>query len=199
MQFEAYHNYLRRKSLLGDIYRNYLLHPTLVKYVGKTFLDVGCGLGDLLRHGSRYSIGIDINPYNVKYINNSAQEENDEQNIHARMIPESGVFPVHDMSFPAVICDQVIEHIIDPARLLSESCRVLQADGYLLFGVPQEKGFQYDDTHVRFYSHEMMKNLPFAYDLPLEYIKHFYFPLPWQWTGKFLRLQSLYVLYKRKY
>jgi SAM-dependent methyltransferase len=54
---------------------------------------------------------------------------------------------VADASFDAVMCNQVLEHVVDPALTLSEIRRVLKPGGILLLSVPFiycEHGMPYD-------------------------------------------------------
>ena len=51
--FLEYHNYLKSTSKLGYLYKKYFLHKFLLKLTGPRFLDVGCGIGNILELGSR--------------------------------------------------------------------------------------------------------------------------------------------------
>ena len=61
-----YHNYLRLRSPLSLIYRNYFLYPRLAKSLPGLTLDIGCGIGDFLNYHSN-CIGVDIDISNVSY------------------------------------------------------------------------------------------------------------------------------------
>lgn len=197
MNFEIYHQYLLNQSFIGKIYRRFVLYPVIVNCIGRNFVDVGCGIGDFLAHGTKQSIGVDINPYNVDHVNERQIVNESCLTLNAKLIPSTGILPIKNHAYPSVVCDQVIEHIDDPEALLIEMCRILDDNGLLLIGVPQEKGFSKDTTHVKHYNLQMMRNLPLTYDLPLKYIKHFYFPFPLSLFGKLLRIQSLYVIYNK--
>ena len=45
-------------------------------------------------------------------------------------------FPFPDASFEALLCNQVLEHVFEPARFLAECRRVLRDGGRLLLSVP---------------------------------------------------------------
>ena len=51
--------------------------------------------------------------------------------------------PYHDGLFDAVICLDVVEHVLDPRRLLAEVCRVLHPDGVLILATPNIRWFGY--------------------------------------------------------
>ena len=63
-----YFNYLRKRSILGLIYRKYYLYPVLQKQLKGNVLDLGCGVGDYLKF-NRDAIGVDVNKENIKYLN----------------------------------------------------------------------------------------------------------------------------------
>lgn len=44
--------------------------------------------------------------------------------------------PFQDNSFDTVVCNQVLEHIKEPEKLFSESCRVLKPGGYFICTAP---------------------------------------------------------------
>ena len=44
--------------------------------------------------------------------------------------------PFEDASFDAVICLEGIEHVISPPHLISEICRVLKPDGFVIMSLP---------------------------------------------------------------
>lgn len=56
--------------------------------------------------------------------------------------------PYADASFDAVLCTEVIEHILDHARAVAELARVLKPGGVLIASVPQTPA-PFDPNHVR--------------------------------------------------
>ena len=182
-----YHKYLQKVSKLGLLYKRFFLHPFLLKLAGNVFLDVGCGIGLLLKSGSSKAVGLDINKYNVNQIK--------DQGLNAILIPESGIFPVEDNSFSSVIIDQVIEHLEDPKYVLKEIDRVLSSPGNLIVGLPLERGFQSDPDHVHFYTPASAIDL-IENQTNLFHKKTIYYPLPYRYFGKLLRQQSFYLLFE---
>ena len=54
----AYTSYLRKRSLLGYLYRKFWLYPGLSKFINGKCIDIGCGIGDFLsfNNGIGFSI-----------------------------------------------------------------------------------------------------------------------------------------------
>ena len=187
INYKNYHEYLLKESPFGFLYRRFILYPILKLLTGNEFLDVGCGVGIFLSFGSNKSIGLDINPYNVKKINSKGKSK-------AYLINNDGTFPLKDSSISTVICDQVIEHIDDPNIILSEISRVITKKGRIIIGLPMEKGFKSDPDHKKFYTINNIKEITKKYQM--KYIFHFYFPLIFKIFGKFFTWQYMYVIFK---
>lgn len=92
----------------------------------KRILDIGCGIKpyENFFKESEY-LGIEI-----KGGGHGDSAKKPDKYFDGRIIPFA------DDYFDAIICTQVLEHAIDPEKLLSESYRVLKDDGYYLFSVP---------------------------------------------------------------
>lgn len=98
---------------------------------GDSYLDAGCGTGLILRNLPKGSIGIDINPKNIK-----------KAKIHAPFakIVEADIekLPFSNNSFSTIICTEVIEHQPNPSQAIKELKRVLKKDGILIGSVPSK-------------------------------------------------------------
>lgn len=96
---------------------------------GKKYLDAGCGTGLMLRHLPPGSIGIDINPRNIK-----------RAKVHAPkskvILGDIEVMPFAGNSFDTVICTDVLEHFPNPQQVVKEIFRVLSPKGILIGSVP---------------------------------------------------------------
>ena len=116
---------------------------------GMSFLDVGCGRGEMLGAFSRLGMrcsGLDMAPsagslapgVPVSLCNVTAER-----------------FPVADSCCDAVLMKSVIEHMVDPAPLLAEVKRVLKPGGVIIVLTPDWASvwrvFFEDATHVHPY------------------------------------------------
>jgi SAM-dependent methyltransferase len=110
--------YFARKQLRDSVA---LYAPTLQNRL----LDVGCGSQPYRRyfHHVNY-VGLDIDTP----LNRTAAV--------ADYFYNGEIFPFDDNSFDSVLCNQVLEHVFNPERFLSEIHRVLKPGGYLLLTVP---------------------------------------------------------------
>ena len=180
-----YYRYLKTTSIIGKIYRKFFLYPFLSRFIKGNFLDVGCGLGDFLSFGSKRSLGLDINKFNVDHCKS--------RGLSAELIKD-GKFPVDDDSFSTINLDQVLEHINEPDILLKEINRCLNIGGRLIIGVPCESGYKRDPDHKVFYNLEKIKKVLSKYNFSI--LITFYTPLPLKFFGKILPQQSLYVISK---
>jgi len=140
----SYYNYLRERSSIGLLYRNYLLYPVLSRMVQGKVLDFGCGIGDFLQY-MKGSVGVDVNQQLVDYCQSLG--------LDVRLI-KGGSIPYPDSSFDSVVMDNVLEHIpeADADRFIAEIMRVLLQSGTLLIGVPGSKGYAADSDHKCFYT-----------------------------------------------
>jgi SAM-dependent methyltransferase len=111
----------RRRFLLGDV------RP------GDRALDLGCGAGQftavLVAAGAR-AVGCDVAEAAIT----RARAANPE--LDFRLAPIDGPLPFGDNSFELVWTSEVIEHVADTARWLSEVRRVLVPAGRLLLTTP---------------------------------------------------------------
>lgn len=137
----AYFDYLRQRSRLGWLYRRYWLYPRLCRRLHGRVLDVGCGIGDLLRFRPD-TLGVDINPMAVEWCRLQGYE--------ARLM-EPDLLPFGDAEFEGVVLDNVLEHLSEPKPVLAEIRRVLSVSGTLIVGVPGRRGYASDPDHKIFY------------------------------------------------
>lgn len=103
---------------------------------GLRVLDVGCGDGVLtwrLSQAGAHACGVDLSEIAIRY----ARQQ------HARYKSDAEFFvsSCYDMPFPeghfdAIISSEVIEHVQEPQKLLSEINRVLKRDGVAIISTP---------------------------------------------------------------
>ena len=118
-----------RMSLRGETIGAYFLRNLAL---GSKILDVGCGLGDVLADlPKEYQLhGIDYAAYNVDIAQSRLGP--------MAMISQGSIYelPFADQSIDACICLEVLEHIEDDVRGVSEIARVLRPGGVLVASVP---------------------------------------------------------------
>ena len=140
-EHDRYFEYLKGRSRAASIYRRWFLYPRLCRHLRGDAVDIGCGVGDMLAFRPR-TVGADINPRTVEYCRRRGLKA-------VLMEPDSLPFDRH--SFDSAILDNVLEHIVDPRRLLEDTHRVLKPDGVVLVGVPGERGYAWDSDHKVYY------------------------------------------------
>lgn len=119
---------------------------------GSTVLEVGCGVGDmLLRLRSDYvACGFDLAEEYVLYCQSRGL------NVWQGLAERTNL-PSH--SFDAVVCADVLEHVLDEKRVLREIFRVLRPGGLLFVRVPVNEDLEwymtfetYEYIHLRSFS-----------------------------------------------
>jgi ubiquinone/menaquinone biosynthesis C-methylase UbiE len=100
---------------------------------GDRALDLGCGTGEFtvaLVRGGAAAVGVDVAEAALR----RARARHSE--LDFRIAPIDGPLPLADNSFDLVWASEVIEHVADTARWLSEVRRVLVSGGRLLLTTP---------------------------------------------------------------
>lgn len=140
-QYDEYFEYLRQRKRLGLWYRDLWLYPRICRHLSGAVLDVGCGIGDMVRYRPG-TLGVDVNPKAVAFCQGLGLA------VH-RMHPDR--LPFGEAAFDGAVLDNVLEHLEEPAPLLAEVRRVLKAEGTFVVGVPGQRGFDSDPDHKRHY------------------------------------------------
>lgn len=119
---------------------------------GDRILDVGCGTGRMLSYFSNVKkYGIDIS------IDMAAMAR--EKGIEACMGNVEDL-PYKDGSMDLVVCTDVLEHVFDLYKTISEINRVVKAGGYIILRVPQDEdlspyldpSYPFEYVHLRMFS-----------------------------------------------
>jgi ubiquinone/menaquinone biosynthesis C-methylase UbiE len=111
--------------------RERVLRALVSRYAvpGEPILDAGCGTGLNLRHLPAGSVGLDINPRNIEVVRRRVPE-------CRPVLGDLEAMPFLDETFGTVLCSEVLEHVPDPSRAISEIHRVLRPGGVLIGSVP---------------------------------------------------------------
>lgn len=104
---------------------------------GGAILDIGCSTGHLTKclskeFGSDRVSGADICLSSVKR-NRNLYNDIDFHHIH------NGFYNEHEIRYSAITLMHVLEHIKQPVEFLNEVTKLLDHDGILVIGVPQER------------------------------------------------------------
>ena len=178
-----YYEYLKKRSLVGLLYRRYILYPSICRHLNGFVLDIGCGIGDFLKFRTN-TVGVDINEETVMHCR--------ELGLDAQVMIEN-VLPFESKKFDAIVLDNVLEHIIDPTLLFIEISRVLKPKGTLLVGVPGIKGYKRDPDHKIFYDLEKLMKLMNQNNF--SYVTHFYKPITFINLSILISQHSLYSIF----
>ncbi|HUQ66779.1 MAG TPA: methyltransferase domain-containing protein [Flavitalea sp.] len=127
-------------SRIADKKRVRFITDAIIKNVaaGEEILDVGCGNGIIARAvgalGYRVT-GIDSSAKTIE----AARSSNNLPNVSFIVIP-AGELAIETRKYAAIICSEVIEHLHDPAALLTILKSSLTDNGILLVTVPNGRG-----------------------------------------------------------
>ena len=146
---------------------------------GRVCIDYGCG--DASRYGAKLiAQKIDYRGFDVS---EAAIQTADQHGIKlGKLSPEGRTF-LPDNSCDVAICFEVLEHLLEPDRAISELARVLKPGGFLIASVPNAGFFStrleflatgflnpggspltsrrtpWRDPHIRFYNRRLFRRL----------------------------------------
>ncbi len=137
---------------------------------GERVLDLGCGEGDFTV--ALAAAGVDVVGADVA---ERALERARARHgaLRLELVPPHGPFPWPDGAFDVVWASEVVEHVADTARWLSEVRRALAPGGRVLLTTPDhglprrlalavhgfERHFDPRGDHLRFYTHRSLRTL----------------------------------------
>lgn len=91
------------------------------------FLDVGCGIKPYQKVFGKY---VD-KYYGIEYSPESGYRGN-----RADVAGDASAMPFADESFDTILCTEVLEHVINPEKVIAEFARILKADGVVITTAP---------------------------------------------------------------
>lgn len=108
----------------------------VIRPISGKVLDVGCHGGTftqvvLKKIGSKDIYGVDISPSAIQYIKKKIPYGHFQ-------VASAEDLPFKDDTFDAVVCLEVLEHVDNPVKAISEIRRVLKKGGYGVILVPSE-------------------------------------------------------------
>ncbi|SHK46649.1 2-polyprenyl-3-methyl-5-hydroxy-6-metoxy-1,4-benzoquinol methylase [Pseudonocardia thermophila] len=139
-------------------------------------LDVGCGIGRLLRHRAPGSVGVDHNPHSVAMCRRAG--------LTAYTVEEFLARPPAEPLFEAMLAAHLVEHLPpgEAAGVLKPYLAYLAPRAVVVLICPQERGFASDPTHTVYFDQAALAAL--AEELGLVVERQYSFPLP-RFAGRF--------------
>jgi SAM-dependent methyltransferase len=184
-EHSAYFEYLRSRSVTGQWYRQAWLYPRLCRELNGKVLDVGCGIGDMLR-ARPGTVGVDINPQTVAWCRSQGLD------VH---VMEPDRLPFADAQFDAVVLDNVLEHIEVPQPLLGDIHRVLRPKGRFIVGVPGVRGYASDPDHKVYYDEDSLRHTVEATGFRMQRLIRM--PLPIAALSRWMPQYTVYGVFDR--
>lgn len=125
------------------------IHWMISQVRGPRVLDIGCsqGIASILLGRKGFEvIGIDVQDSRIEYaLADLAAEDKETQARVSFQLADGEALEFDDGSFDSVLLGEVIEHLVDPERILAEARRVLRPDGVLVLTTPF--GFLHHHDH----------------------------------------------------
>lgn len=123
---------IARKHLLDFVEKN-------LDFQGKVGLDAGCDGGFLtfylVKNGAKKIYGIDLSPGFIKKNIKNAKKWKLTGKTFFR-VGDVEKLPYKDKSFDFIVCSEVLEHVENPKKVISEFKRVLKKGGVVLLTTP---------------------------------------------------------------
>jgi SAM-dependent methyltransferase len=117
----------------------------------------------ILSGSSILDIGAGLCPYKKLFDHCNYESQDFKQHGGIDIISDVINIPVDNESFDAILCTEVLEHVVDPIAALKEISRILKLGGKLLLSAPfscgshQEPHIYYSGFHPNWYKHFIPK------------------------------------------
>lgn len=134
-------------NMLGRYINRQMMHPGIIGLFINPFFFARRGLSEGIKSlgmnivGKTLDIGCGNKPYKSffksdEYIGLEIDTPENRKRKSADYFYDGNVFPFEDGTFDSIVCNQVLEHVFEPNKFLSEVARVLKKDGRVLLTVP---------------------------------------------------------------
>jgi len=117
-------------------------------------LEIGCGIGRVLKHLPDGSVGIDHNKRSVDYCNSHGLSAQTTEEFDSSQL-------INNKVFDDIIFAHVLEHmnIFDSTQLVRKYVKFLKHDGRIIIITPQQMGFRSDPTHKQYLDFSGIKKI----------------------------------------
>ena len=173
----------------AKVYNQWLL-VKFQKYLSGQILEVGCGIGNFTKLISSFGqvTAVDIEPDYIKQTKKKVQE------AHVGLGDiEKGKLFFKDKKFDSIVCLNVLEHIKDDGKAISNIVQLLKPDGVLVLLVPSHQ-FLYGEIdrsigHHRRYDKEKINKVLFTKGLQVVFSERINFlgAIGWFVSGRVLK------------
>ena len=148
------------------------VHWMCAQVRGRDVLDIGCsqGIVTLLLGREGFKVmGVDIEAEAIAYAQAELQQEPSEVQARVSFIhADAASFAFEPASFDSVILGEVLEHLVQPERLLAAACRAVKAGGRIILTTPFGV-FEHADHKQTYYLSSFLSLVtPFAQPVGLE-------------------------------
>jgi ubiquinone/menaquinone biosynthesis C-methylase UbiE len=140
----------------------------------KFFLDAGSGRGPYTKIAQNKYKKIYSYEYNTEELGYAIKNLNEDSGIFLRQVDITNI-PLDDNVIDVGVCSEVLEHILDYNKAMSELYRVIKPGGYLLFSMPNNHSLLYGPSHIK--NRKILVNLDSKHEIEKrwEQLRHFSF------------------------
>ena len=186
---------LKKESYLRPLIKRFYLNRVL-KYVNGPTVDFGCGAGQLLERLPLGSVGVEVNPYLINYL-----EKNNLNVIKNYQIHDNGI-DLHSFikknEYKCLVLSHIIEHF-DNAKNVFLS--ILKDSGELgieriIIVIPGLKGYKSDVTHKTFIDIQYLTGFDIEGVTNYKLIHSSYFPGNIKSLGSLFSYHELMMVYE---